>query len=614
MTRLSMLIDLTRCIGCDACTVSCKQENGTPADVFFARVLNVEAGTFPQVKRVYVPVLCNHCEDPACLRACPNKAIYKRPDGIVLIDQDRCRGTGACVSACPYGNIILKPNDKWYLPEDRSYESDFVKPRLNENVARKCTFCAQRVDQGLEPACVVACPTTARIFGDLDDPESKISRYVEDQKELTDRDPFKLLPECGTKPANLYLGTMAEQAVECEGDGTEGASPSRASHAGVVRSILILLLFLLTTALRAQTPTQAPAHTPSPADVWAASSCAGCHGQTAMGGLGPPLAGTKLPPDEFLWTVRNGKGMMPAIPKSEMSDEDVARIYHFAQSTKLDPTQIPISYKVGQLMSVKHVGMGFGIIALISMLLALQVLLKWVDCAGFKHLRPYLGKFGYLKSLGVVTRSLLVDGLLVGSLWKKSKFRWAMHGLLIYGFTGLWVADALMQIFNPMRQTLPLSHPLKVLPNLAGLAILAGIAYVRFRYRKDEYIDNGLTLGRDFMFLNLLGLTVVTGFLVQIFRYQGAILFIQPFYLLHLLLVAALFLSAPYTRFAHAFVVPTLVALTRLTESITASGQALGFAWEPSPGRHHKSERIAEGVLKAIDPDFDGKVRLRYFP
>lgn len=611
MTRLSMLIDLTRCIGCDACTVSCKQENGTPADVFFARVLNVEAGTFPQVKRVYVPVLCNHCEDPACLRACPNKAIYKRPDGIVLIDQDRCRGTGACVSACPYGNIILKPNDKWYLPEDRSYESDFVKPRLNENVARKCTFCAQRVDQGLEPACVVACPTTARIFGDLEDPESKISRYVEDQKELTDRDPFKLLPECGTKPANLYLGTMAKQAVECESSVTEGTSPSRASHAGVVRSLLILLLFLFTAAaLRAQ----APVHEPSPADVWAASSCAGCHGQTAMGGLGPPLAGTKLPPDEFLWTVRNGKGMMPAIPKGEMSNEDVARIYHFAQSTKLDPTQIPISYKVGQLMSVKRVGMGFGIIALISMLLALQVLMKWVDRAGFKHLRPYLGKFGYLKSLGVVARSLLVDGLLVGSLWKKSKFRWAMHGLLIYGFTGLWVADALMQIFNPLRQTLPLSHPLKVLPNLAGLAILVGIAYVRHRYRKDEYIDNGLTLGRDFMFLNLLGLTIVTGFLVQIFRYQGAILFIQPFYLLHLILVAALFLSAPYTRFAHAFVVPTLVALTRLTESITASGQALGFAWEPSPGRHHKSERIAEGVLKAVDPDFDGKVRLRYFP
>ena len=634
MARLSMLIDLTRCIGCDACTVSCKQENGTPADVFFARVLNVEAGEFPQVKRVYVPVLCNHCEDPACLRACPNKAIYKRPDGIVLIDQDRCRGTGACVSACPYGNIVLKPSDKWYLPEDRGYESDFVKPRLNENVARKCTLCAQRVDQGLEPACVVACPTTARIFGDLDDPESKISRYVEDQKELTDRDPFKLLPECGTKPATLYLGTMAEQAVECveNANGAEATVPSASSHAGVVRSILILLLFLFTAALNAQAPVQAsvqapvqapiqaPAaapsgpHPPSPSDVWSGSSCAGCHGQTAMGGLGPPLAGTQLPPEKFLWTVRNGKGMMPAIPKSEMSDEDVAHIYAFARSTKLDPAQIPISYKVGKLMSVEHVGMGFGVIALVSILLALKVLLKWVDCAGFKQLKPYLGKFGYGKAVGVVVKSLVLDGLLVGSLWKKSKFRWAMHGLLIYGFTGLWVADALMQIFNPLRQTLPLSHPLKILPNLAGLAILAGIAYVRFRYRKDEYIDNGLTLGRDYMFLNLLGLTVITGFLVQAFRYHGAILFIQPFYLLHLLLVAALFLSAPYTRFAHAFVVPTLVALTRLTESITESGQALGFAWEPAPGRHHKSERIAEGVLKAIDPDFDGKIRLRYFP
>ncbi|MBS1784509.1 MAG: c-type cytochrome [Acidobacteria bacterium] len=614
MTRLSMLIDLTRCIGCDACTVSCKQENGTPADVFFARVLNVEAGTFPQVKRVYVPVLCNHCEDPACLRACPNKAIYKRPDGIVLIDQDRCRGTGACVSACPYGNIILKPEDKWYLPEDRGYESDFVKPRLNNNVARKCTLCAQRVDQGLEPACVVACPTTARIFGDLDDPESKISRYVEDQKDLTDRDPFKLLPECGTKPATLYLGTMAEQAVEC-GDATAGIAPSQKdSHAGLVRSLLILLLFLLTTTLKAQAPAPPPTHAPNAADIWAASSCAGCHGQTAMGGLGPPLAGTQLPPDKFLWTVRNGKGMMPAIPKNEMSDEDVARIYAFARSTKLDPAQIPISFKVGQIMSVERVGMLFGIIALISIVMALWVLLKWVDRAGFKGLRPYLGKFGYGKAASIVVRSLFLDGLLVGSLWKKSKFRWAMHGLMIYGFTGLWVADALMGIFNPMRQTLPLTHPLKILVNLSGLMLLAGIGYVRFRYWKDEYIDNGLTLGRDFLFLNLLGLTVITGFLVQLFRYQGAILFIQPFYLLHLVLVAALFLTAPFTRFAHAFVVPTLVALTRLTEAITVSGQALGFAWEPAPGRHHKSERIAEGVLKAIDPAFEGKIRLRYFP
>ncbi|MBN8690787.1 MAG: 4Fe-4S dicluster domain-containing protein [Armatimonadetes bacterium] len=212
MARYSMLIDLTRCIGCDACTLACKQENGTPMDVFFARVLNVEVGTYPNVKRVYIPVLCNHCEDAPCLKSCPNKAIVRRPDGIVVLDQNRCRGTGACVSACPYGNIYLsRDGDKWYLNQDEPYERDYVKPRIAEAKARKCTYCAHRVDEGLDPACVVACPTTARIFGDLDEPDSVINHFIAEQQERTGRIPFKLLPEAGTKPAGMYLGVMAEQ-------------------------------------------------------------------------------------------------------------------------------------------------------------------------------------------------------------------------------------------------------------------------------------------------------------------------------------------------------------------------------------------------------------------
>lgn len=205
-----MLIDLNRCIGCDACTVACKQENGTPVDVFFARVFNIECGRFPDVKRVYLPVLCYHCDDAPCLKSCPNKAIIRRQDGIVLIDQDRCRGTGACVSACPYGNIVLYDADRWYLNDDEPYESKYVKPRLKPKVARKCTYCAHRVDEGLDPACVVACPTTARIFGDLDDPESPVSKYIV-QECARGREPFHLLPEAGTKPAGLYVGTLSEQ-------------------------------------------------------------------------------------------------------------------------------------------------------------------------------------------------------------------------------------------------------------------------------------------------------------------------------------------------------------------------------------------------------------------
>ena len=221
MARLAMLIDLTRCIGCDACTLACKQENGTPVDTFFARVINVEVGRFPTVKRLYVPVLCNHCDDAPCLKGCPNKAILRRSDGIVLIDQDRCRGTGACVSACPYGNIVLSDQDRWYLKPDERYEKDFVQTRLRQQVARKCTYCAHRVDQGLDPACVVACPTTARIFGDLEDPDSSISVYAREEAAKTGRHPFHLLPKARTKPATCYLGPMAEQKEHTLGLGAK---------------------------------------------------------------------------------------------------------------------------------------------------------------------------------------------------------------------------------------------------------------------------------------------------------------------------------------------------------------------------------------------------------
>ncbi len=221
MARLAMLVDLTRCIGCDACTLACKQENGTPMDTFFARVINVEAGTYPNVKRFYLPVLCNHCDDAPCLKGCPNKAIFRRPDGVVLIDQDRCKGTGACVTACPYGNVYLIRKDRWYLNEDEAYERDYVKPRLHEQVARKCTYCVHRVDEGLDPACVVACPTTARIFGDLEDPASPVSTYIVEQKEQTGREPFHLLPEAKTQPATCYLGPMADQSVSTLGGRAE---------------------------------------------------------------------------------------------------------------------------------------------------------------------------------------------------------------------------------------------------------------------------------------------------------------------------------------------------------------------------------------------------------
>jgi hypothetical protein len=319
-------------------------------------------------------------------------------------------------------------------------------------------------------------------------------------------------------------------------------------------------------------------------------------------------------PEKFRKLVRRGKGMMPAIPPKEQSDAEVAAIHQYVRQALWDESQIPLAYRVSALLSVRNVGIGFSIIGSLSLLLILKVLLYWIHCAGWRQLLPSIGRFGYGKTAFIALRSLLVDGLLVASLWRRDRFRWAMHGLLLYGFCGLGLADMLMQVVNPTRAGLPITHPLKLLPNLSGLLVLAGIAYVRYRYSKDPYIDNGLTLGRDYLFLNLLTITILTGFLVQILRYGGAIQWVLPLYALHLSVVAVLLLSAPFTRFAHAFVVPVLVAMTRVTEAIAASGVDLGFSREPAPGRHHKSQRIAEGVIKALDPEFEGKIRLRYYP
>lgn len=624
-----MLIDLTRCIGCDACTVACKQENGTPVDVFFARVLNVEYGTYPNVKRVYIPVLCNHCDDAPCLKSCPNKAIIRRQDGIVLIDQDRCRGTGACVSACPYGNIYLNTHDHWYLNPDEPYERDFVKPRLRRNVARKCTYCAHRVDEGLDPACVVACPTTARIFGDMDDSDSVISKYIREQKETTAREPFHLLPEAGTKPAGLYLGTMSEQQVSTLGERApaetveyvpyESAEPPvDGAHAGRSTGLSLILGLVLGFGLLASSAqAQSDATIASKAnalDVYSTTTCGGCHGVEAMGGFGPPLARTKLTLEEFRQIVRKGQGMMPSIPASELSDADLNSTYNEVKAAEWKEEQIPIAYKVGQLLSTKNVSKFFTWVFIISFLFGLKVLWYWLSAAGIKHLMPYLGKVGYAKSAFIALRSLVVDGLLVASLWRRSKKRWFMHGLMLYGMIGLIVADILMAIYNPSRSHLPLNDPLKWLPVGSGIAVFLGALYVKIRYSTDEYIDNGLTLGRDFLFVNLLFHTVFSGFLDVWIGRVGEPGWVMPIHIYHLACVALLMLTAPFTRFQHAFVVPFLVAMTRLSEAVTQGQAHPGFVYEPSPGRHHKSERIASDVIQNIDPDFKGKVRIRYYP
>lgn len=203
MARLGMVIDLKRCIGCNACTIACKQEKGTPEGVNFARVITREMGSYPNTKRTYLPQLCNHCSQAACETACPTGATYTREDGIVMVDSDACIGCRACAVACPYGHRHFLENNA--LSASYNQNGDLTPyqekkyEKFQEGTVVKCDLCAPRVDQGREPACVVTCPTEARIFGDWEEDDSLLKSLVEE------RDGEPMLPDAGTEPNVYYL-------------------------------------------------------------------------------------------------------------------------------------------------------------------------------------------------------------------------------------------------------------------------------------------------------------------------------------------------------------------------------------------------------------------------
>lgn len=198
MARWGMVIDLASCVGCYACSVACKAENGTPPGVWYAPVYEKEIGTYPTAKRVFLPTLCFHCKEPLCMKACPTGAITKRADGIVLVDQEKCCGSRACIAACPYGALSFVEEQQGAFGEELTpFEKAFANH--SAGTAQKCTFCAHRIDQGnYEPACVQTCPTRCRIFGDLDDPNSEISKVMRERNGVQPR------PEAGTDPSVYY--------------------------------------------------------------------------------------------------------------------------------------------------------------------------------------------------------------------------------------------------------------------------------------------------------------------------------------------------------------------------------------------------------------------------
>ncbi len=196
--RWAMGIDLRRCYGCKSCMLSCKSEHNILLGVFRSWVNYVETGSYPRVERYFVPVLCNHCDDAPCIKVCPVGASYKREDGIVDIDKDRCIGCRYCMTACPYGM-------RYFVWKRRPHDG-MDWPARRYGVAEKCDFCKHRIDNGLVPACVNTCPSEARIFGDLNDPDSDVSKAIASGKAQ------RLALELGTSPHVFYIGLDSEVA------------------------------------------------------------------------------------------------------------------------------------------------------------------------------------------------------------------------------------------------------------------------------------------------------------------------------------------------------------------------------------------------------------------
>ena len=182
--RYGFVIDHRKCIGCHACTVACKSENEVPLGTFRTWVKYIEKGEYPDTRRFFSVMRCNHCDDAPCITICPVTALFRRPDGIVDFNGDRCIGCKSCMQACPYDALYINPNT---------------------NTAEKCNYCAHRVEARLEPACVIVCPVEAIISGDMDDPASKIHRLIASEQTQVRK------PEAGTRPKLHYI--EADQAA-----------------------------------------------------------------------------------------------------------------------------------------------------------------------------------------------------------------------------------------------------------------------------------------------------------------------------------------------------------------------------------------------------------------
>lgn len=225
-TNLVMVIDLQRCTGCGGCDLACKSENNLREGHFWSHHITNTTGIFPNVRYEYLPTLCNHCENAPCEKACPTSALHKVNGGITAHDPNRCIGCRACIINCPYGEVHAhfgEPHNEWLEEEEliagvtgspkstnedvggngtpyyNSERENFGSGNRYHGIVEKCDFCLHRLREKKLPACVKRCPTDARIFGDLNDPNSSVSKILAKYR------PFRRMEHLGTQPKVFYV-------------------------------------------------------------------------------------------------------------------------------------------------------------------------------------------------------------------------------------------------------------------------------------------------------------------------------------------------------------------------------------------------------------------------